>query len=85
MPDLPTLQAFLAAASVDAAVFALRPDYRALLLAVDGITPGRSDESSELRLQGAEAAARAATVDTPVDQLPHIAAWREAYPGVARI
>ena len=31
------------AAQVDAAVFALRPDYRALLLAVDGLVPGPSD------------------------------------------
>lgn len=79
MPDLPTLQAFLAGASVDAAVFALRPDYRALLLAVDGITPGPSDESSERLLRDAESAAQSATADIPVDQLPHIAAWREAY------
>lgn len=73
------LQTFLADASVDAAVFDLRPDYRALLLAVDGLEPGPSDESSEQLLQKAESAARAATAGTPVDQLPHIAAWREAY------
>ena len=35
-----TLQEFLAGGRVDAAVFALRPDYRAMLLAADGIVPG---------------------------------------------
>ena len=77
--DSSGLQAFLAGASVDPAVFGLRPDYRALLLAVDGITPGPSDESSERLLVAAESAARTATATTPVDQLSHIAAWREAY------
>jgi hypothetical protein len=41
--ELTTLQAFLSGSVVDAAVAALRPDYRALLLAVDGIEPGPSD------------------------------------------
>jgi DNA/RNA-binding domain of Phe-tRNA-synthetase-like protein len=60
-------------------VFALRPDYRALLLAVDGITPGGSDDASEALLRSAEDAARAALQERPVDELPHIAAWRDAY------
>ena len=34
-------------------MFALRPDYRALLLAVDGLVPGRSEDSDAL-LQAAE-------------------------------
>ena len=49
------LEEFLAGGHVDAAVFALRPDYRALLLAVDGLVPGPSDETSEDLLQAAEA------------------------------
>ena len=60
-------------------VFALRPDYRALLLAVDGLVPGPSDEASDALLQAAEAAARQALSEQPVEQLPHVAAWREAY------
>ncbi|WP_121258803.1 B3/4 domain-containing protein [Nocardioides ferulae] len=81
MPDhcLEHLDAFLLGASVDPAVFELRPDYRALLLAVDGIRPGASDAQSEALLAEAEAAARAATADRPVEELAHIAAWREAY------
>lgn len=33
------LTAFLAGASVDAAVFELRPDYRVRLIALDGLEP----------------------------------------------
>jgi DNA/RNA-binding domain of Phe-tRNA-synthetase-like protein len=70
---------FLSGARVDAAVFALRPDYRAMLLAVDGIEPGPSDQASETLLQRAEAVARAALGGRPVEEEPHVAAWREAY------
>jgi DNA/RNA-binding domain of Phe-tRNA-synthetase-like protein len=69
----------LAGAHVDEAVFALRPDYRALLIAVDGIAPGPGDAASEALLEQAQQVAAAALAITPVDQLPHIAAWREAY------
>ena len=79
MPDVAMLQEFLAGGEVDAAVFALRPDYRAMLLAVDGIVPGPSDQASDALLQTAEAAATEALRDRPVEQLPHVAAWREAY------
>ncbi|MGW5670064.1 B3/B4 domain-containing protein [Micromonospora sp. NPDC003776] len=81
MPDLDALQKFLAAGQVDAAVFALRPDYRAMLLAVDGIAPGPSDEASDAALRAAETAAREVLADHAVEQLPHVAAWREAYRG----
>jgi len=79
VPDVAILQEFLAGGQVDAAVFALRPDYRAMLLAVDGIVPGPSDQASDALLQAAEAAAAEALRDRPVEQLPHVAAWREAY------
>lgn len=79
MPETGTLHGFLADASVDAAAFALRPDYRAMLLAVDGIVPGPSDQASDALLQAAEAAARDALRERTVDELPHVAAWREAY------
>ena len=70
---------FLAGAHVDPAVFALRPDYRALLVAVDGLVPGPSDEASEALLDTAETAARSALSGTAVEDLPHVASWREAY------
>ena len=79
MPDMPALQEFLAGGRVGAAVFALRPDYRAMLLAVDGIVPGPSDQASDKLLQAAEAAAREALRGRPAERLPHVAAWREAY------
>jgi DNA/RNA-binding domain of Phe-tRNA-synthetase-like protein len=79
MTDVDLLEGVLAGTSVDAAVFALRPDYRVLLLAVDGLVTGPSDEESDALLQAAEATARQALSDRAVDQLPHVAAWREAY------
>jgi DNA/RNA-binding domain of Phe-tRNA-synthetase-like protein len=79
MPDAGMLEDFLAGARVDAAVFALRPDYRAMLLAVDGIVPGPSDAGSDALLQAAEAAARQALDGGPAEPPPHVAAWREAY------
>lgn len=74
-----TLDVFLDGARVNSAVYDLRPDYRALLLAVNGLVPGPSDEASDALLQRAESSARQALSAQPVDQLPHVAAWREAY------
>src|SRR6476619_3389923 len=79
MSDAGLLEEFLAGAHADAAVFGLRPDYRALLVAVDGIVPGPSDQGSDALLQAAEAAAREGLGGGPVEELPHVAAWREAY------
>lgn len=70
---------WLSRARVDAAVFALRPDYRVVLITADGIEPGRGDAGSEALLRDAEAAAREALTESPVDQLPEVAAWRDAY------
>lgn len=72
-------QELLAGASVDAAVWELRPDYRALLLTAEGIVPGPGDQASEALLQTAEACARQALAQHAVDELPHIAAWRDTY------
>jgi DNA/RNA-binding domain of Phe-tRNA-synthetase-like protein len=79
MSDAGMLEEFLAGAFVDSAVFALRPDYRALLLAVDGIVPGPSCQESNALLQAAHAAARQALSGGPAEELPHVAAWREGY------
>jgi DNA/RNA-binding domain of Phe-tRNA-synthetase-like protein len=79
MADAGMLEEFLAGAYVDTAVFALRPDYRVLLLAVDGIVPGPGDQASDALLQAAEAAARQALDGGPAEQIPHVAAWRDAY------
>jgi DNA/RNA-binding domain of Phe-tRNA-synthetase-like protein len=74
-----SLDARLGAAAVDAQVFALRPDYRAVLLAVDGIWPGPGDAASEALLGDAESSAQALLASQAVEQVPHVAAWRDAY------
>lgn len=79
MTQAKRLQDYLDEARVEEAVFALRPDYRALLIAVDGIVPGPSDAGSEALLQAAEASAGLILADRSVTELPHVAAWREAY------
>jgi len=63
---------WLASVHIDAAVFALRPDYRALLLLAEDLVPGPSDDISDKLLADAERRA-------PHDDHPHVAAWREAF------
>jgi DNA/RNA-binding domain of Phe-tRNA-synthetase-like protein len=63
---------WLAGARVDAEVFALRPDYRALLLLAEDLVPGPSDDVSDKLLADAEAR-------PPLIDHPHVAAWREAF------
>jgi DNA/RNA-binding domain of Phe-tRNA-synthetase-like protein len=79
MTEPGVLEGALVDAHVDAEVFVLRPDYRVLLLAVDGLVPGPTDQESDALLQAAEVAARQALCELPVEQLPHVASWREAY------
>ncbi|MBF4579615.1 B3/4 domain-containing protein [Frigoribacterium sp. VKM Ac-2530] len=66
-------------ARIDDTVLALRPDYRVSLLAVSGLTPGDSDQASDDLLSAAEEKARALLADSPVEELAHVAAWRDAY------
>lgn len=76
------LEQLLADARVAPEVAALRPDYRALLIAADGLAPtatGESPEDSEELLVRAEAAVADLLTGTPVEDIPHVAAWREAY------
>ncbi|GAA2006159.1 hypothetical protein JL107_04320 [Nakamurella flavida] len=75
----PGLQGVLDGARVDDAVFALRPDYRAVLVVVDGLVSGPSDARSEAMVAAAEESARITLRDTPVDRLPLVACWRDAY------
>lgn len=79
MADRPSPADLLAGAFVDDEVFALQPDYRALLLTVEGIEGGPSDVHSDALLRRAEEVATRLLTDTPVEELPHIAAWRAAY------
>jgi DNA/RNA-binding domain of Phe-tRNA-synthetase-like protein len=79
MSDPGRLHAFLDGAHVDGPVFMLRPDYRVLLIAVDGLVPSPGDRASEELLLRAEASARELLAREPVDRVPHVAAWRDAY------
>ena len=69
----------LEAAAVDDAVLALRPDYRALLVAVTGVRGGPTDDASDAALRRAEESVRARLDGAPPESLPEIAAWREAF------
>ena len=73
------LGTFLEGGHVGAEVFELRSDYRAMLIAVDGIVPGTDDEESEALLLAAEAAALDALGDGAPEEIPQVAAWRDAY------
>ena len=73
--------ALLGAAQVAPEVWELRPDYRALLIAVTGVRGGPSDDASEAALRRAEDAARTRLAGAPAESLPEIAAWREAFLG----
>jgi len=74
-----TLRHLLDDARIDPAVSALRPDYRVALILAEGLVGGSGDAASEALLAAAELSARDALLSTPVDELPHIAAWRDAY------
>ncbi|MFN2318622.1 MAG: B3/4 domain-containing protein [Dermatophilaceae bacterium] len=73
------LASILAGATVDDAVYALRPDYRALLIAVDGIEPAANAAAADTVVRRAEHSARKALAGRPVEEVPHVAAWRDAY------
>lgn len=85
MPETMTPDEFLAAATVEPAVFELRPDYRAMLIVIDGLTPAitaqEGGQGVDELIGAAEQHAAGLLAATAVDELPHIAAWREAYRG----
>lgn len=74
---------FLAACSIDPEVLALRPDYRALLVVVEGLSPEITAQAGDEAVDDLIAAAEEHAVEllsrTKAEDLPHIAAWREAY------
>lgn len=70
---------WLESARISPEVAALRPDYRCVLLTATGLRAGPSDEVSEALLVEAERRAAEAIGDGRVEDLPHMAAWREAF------
>ena len=72
-------RAFLAAVSVAPEVFELRPDYRVLVMAAEGLEPGPPDQASDELLARAETRARTALDGRAPEDVPQVAAWRDAY------
>lgn len=72
-------RAWLDRADVADTVLALRPDYAALLVVAEGLSPGPSDDTSDKLLRAAEESARAALAGRPAADLPEVADWRAAY------
>lgn len=79
MDEVSSLTDVVDHAYIDDAVFALRPDYRAVVIAARGIVPGHTDEVSEALLCRAESMARKVLGVQAAEDLPHIAAWRDAF------
>ncbi len=79
MPELAAIEELLSRARVDPAVFALRPDYRAMLVGISGLVSGPSDRESDALLRAAERTAREVLASGAVEELPSVAAWRDAY------
>ena len=69
----------LASATVDDAVTALAPGYRALLIVATGVRGGPGDGRSDAALRRAEQSVRARLAGGLPESLPEIAAWRDAF------
>ena len=74
-----SVRAFLAAAVVAPEVFELRPDYRVLVMAAEGLEPGPPDQVSDELLARAETRARTALDGRAPEDVPQVADWRDAY------
>lgn len=75
-------ETFLDSCTVAPEVFELRPDYRALLLVIDGLAANTSSQDNyavDELVQAAEDHAHDLLSNGPVHELPHIASWRKAY------
>ena len=70
---------FLASASVSEEVWNLHPEYVAMLVVVDGIQGGPSDERSEALLREAETSAAELLAAMPIEEVPEVQAWREKF------
>ena len=60
-------------------MYELRPDYRVLLLVVEGVEPEVASSSADGLIDQAERHARVLLASSSVEDLPHVAAWRDAY------
>jgi DNA/RNA-binding domain of Phe-tRNA-synthetase-like protein len=60
-------------------VLELRPDYRAVVVVAEDLDPGPSDSATDRLLAAAECAAQAVLGGRRPEDLPEVAAWRDAY------
>ncbi len=72
-------RAWLDEVTIDPEVVKLRPDYRAVVIVGEGLEPGPSDAASDALLTRAEEFGRQALSGGLVEDLPEVAAWRDAY------
>lgn len=79
MAQTMTPEEFLAQSTIDPAVAELRPDYRVLLMVAEGLDPESGAEVADCLVAQAEAHARVLLAESPAEELPHIASWRDAY------
>ncbi|KAF2025590.1 B3/B4 tRNA-binding domain-containing protein [Setomelanomma holmii] len=79
MAQLQDSATYLDKAHIAPEVFQLRPDYRALLMVATNIPASPSTAASEAFLSSAETIAKATLAQTPLNNIPHVVAWREAY------
>jgi DNA/RNA-binding domain of Phe-tRNA-synthetase-like protein len=70
---------WLGQAQIDDAVLALRPDYAALLIVADELSPGPSDDDTDKLLRVAEDAASVALAGRAPAELAPVADWRATY------
>ena len=70
---------FLTEVFISDEVWKLHPDYVAMLVVVDGIQGGPSDERSEALLLEAEASAAELLAAMPIEEVPEVQAWREKF------
>ena len=77
-------RAFLAAAAVAPEVLALRPDYRVLVVAAEGLEPGPPDQASEGLLARAETRDRTALDGRAPEDVPPGRRPARRLPGVRR-
>lgn len=72
-------ETFLDSCAVSADVWKAHPDYVAMLVVVEGIKGGASDDRSEALLLEAEASAAELLAAMPIEEVPEVQAWREKF------
>jgi DNA/RNA-binding domain of Phe-tRNA-synthetase-like protein len=77
--DRADARSWLDLVQVDEAVRALRPDYAALLIVAEDLSPGPSEGATDALLRAVEDDARALLDGREPADLPQVADWRTAY------